>query len=241
VGAAAAATAVDAIATEIRIRSAAPMQTMPSRAQWYVGQMNRKKCERLVKGSMPGDFLVRRSASSETEILCVNDYGEAANFPIAYVVGPKPVVYSRKHFLTVDDAIAHALARPLKSRLDKSLKLMHPANVDGWYDGEITREKCEKFVNRGEAGDFIVRKSSSGDSYTVCINEGGKKVSQMSSKACVSFSIRIHGREQFVFRKRIFTSLESAIDDLRRKPLTGKRGQVYQALGPPDAFLTAGL
>ena len=54
---------------------------------------------------MPGDFLVRRSASSETEIICVNDHGEAANFAVAYVDDDLPVLYARKRFKTLDDAI----------------------------------------------------------------------------------------------------------------------------------------
>jgi hypothetical protein len=36
---------------------------------------------------MAGDYLVRRSANSESEILCVNDNGEAANFTISYIEG----------------------------------------------------------------------------------------------------------------------------------------------------------
>ena len=84
---------------------------MPSREAWYVGKMDRKKCERLVKACMPGDFLVRRSASSESEIICVNDFGEAANFAVSYVEGALPVLYARRQFETLDDAIAHAIAR----------------------------------------------------------------------------------------------------------------------------------
>ena len=84
---------------------------MPTREPWYVGRMDRKKCERLVRAGMPGDFLVRRSASSETEIICVNDFGEAANFAVSYVEGELPVLYARRQFNTLDDAVAHAIAR----------------------------------------------------------------------------------------------------------------------------------
>lgn len=68
---------------------------VPSLATWYVGKMARfattlkcfskrkygmhffrKRFEKLVTSGMVGDFLVRRSGSSESEILCVNDFGE---------------------------------------------------------------------------------------------------------------------------------------------------------------------
>ena len=70
---------------------------------WYVGRMDRKLCEQLVLSGMPGDFLVRRSASNPSEILCVNDYGQAANpllpvlvMPTAYAGTLAPVARARR-------------------------------------------------------------------------------------------------------------------------------------------------
>lgn len=200
---------------------------MPTTATWYVGRMDRKKCERIVKASMPGDFLVRRSASSETEIICVNDFGEAANFAVSYVAGPMPVLYARKQFRTLDDAVQHAIARPLKSRLNKPLILQNVAVLDGWFRGDMKRRDCEDAIEYGEMGDFIVRKSSSGETYTLCVNDGGRSV---------SFSIKVAGRKNFIFRKEAYSSLEEVIDGIRMRPLKSKRGGKFHVVGPPECF-----
>lgn len=122
---------------------------------------------------------------------------------------------------------AHAVARPLKSRLGKLLTLRNEAVLDGWYRGDMKRRDCEDAIEYGDLGDFIVRKSTSGDSYTICVNDGGR---------AVSFSIKTPKRGQFVFRKETYLSLQAVIDDLRVKPLKSKRGGKFHVTGPPECL-----
>jgi len=165
---------------------------------------------------MLGDFLVRRSASSESEILVINDYGNTANLSITYVEGPQPVKYANRLFATLDHAIAYAASRPLKShtRKDQSFRLGCPAPRAAWFKGDMVREDCESVVLKGRTGDFLVRKSGSGKAYTIVINDDG---------ALLCFAIQPTDDRQFEIGGKVYDSLEDVVDAMRNKSIAGKQ------------------
>eukprot|EP00039_Didymoeca_costata_P029873 m.26812 g.26812 ORF g.26812 m.26812 type:complete len:411 (+) comp7837_c0_seq1:128-1360(+) len=186
---------------------------VPSLATWYVGKMARKRFEKLVTSGMVGDFLVRRSGSSDSEILCVNDFGEPANYSILHVDGPLPLLYSHQKFRTLDQVIAFARNNPLKSRTKKLLEIQNPVPVAAWFRGSMERVPCEKMVAKCKSGEFVIRKSSSSSNYTLCVNDEGQYI---------NFTIKA-APSQFTIHDKEFPTLPALVDYLRIHGLRGKR------------------
>eukprot|EP00039_Didymoeca_costata_P010463 m.140887 g.140887 ORF g.140887 m.140887 type:complete len:1165 (+) comp14835_c0_seq1:273-3767(+) len=95
----------------------------------------------------------------------------------------------------------------------------HP---EAWFAGTMPRSNCEKLVCSEEHGAFLVRQSSNGRNYVICVNDNGSPM---------HFRIDTvdHG---FVFAENVYKSLESIISFLKSQILHGKSGMLLQLTLP---------
>jgi len=141
---------------------------LPSRQRWYVGNMSRTSCENAVAESFHGDFLVRRSNSSKSEILCLNDHGDSVNFSITYN-DKNLLCFVNRSWKYLDEVIAYLRNNALKARNGEPLYLRQPAVLVPWYVGSTSQDIVTELVLAGKTGDFLVRKSSDQMKYKVMI------------------------------------------------------------------------
>eukprot|EP00035_Acanthoeca_spectabilis_P017872 m.376995 g.376995 ORF g.376995 m.376995 type:complete len:213 (+) comp16705_c0_seq4:422-1060(+) len=184
---------------------------LPSHERWYAAGLPRSKCEKAVKNSHHGDFLVRRSGSSNSEILCVNDGGDAVvNFSINRLNDGLYEFVGTK-FQTLANVITYVRENPLKSQQGGALHLENAAVLAPWYVGKMGRHECENLIKASSTGEFLVRSRNKGG-YAVCVNDQG---------AVRNFSVtREHG--VFIASHQEHNSLEEAIDTFRRRPMKGR-------------------
>jgi hypothetical protein len=118
-----------------------------TRQQWDAGSIDRGKCEQAVVASMQGDYLVRKSASSNGYVLCVHDSGQAINYTINVPVSqPSKFEFTGSIFDRLEDVISYTHNTPLKSvvRPGKRLLIGHAAVIEPWLDTQgLGREKVE--------------------------------------------------------------------------------------------------
>mmetsp|Transcript_33813 Transcript_33813/g.88821 ORF Transcript_33813/g.88821 Transcript_33813/m.88821 type:complete len:217 (-) Transcript_33813:83-733(-) len=183
---------------------------LPTRERWYVANLPRTKCETAVQNSMSGDFLVRRSASSKSEILCINDNETIVNFSIA-VKDSGLYEFVGNTFQTLGSVVAYVRQNPLKSQSGAALLLGLPASLSPWYVGAMDRDTCETIVRHGQQGDFLVRRRSKGG-YAICVNDCGE---------IRNFSIKRNGTT-FSAANEDRASLEEIVDQMRLRPMKGR-------------------
>jgi len=97
-----------------------------------------------------------------------------------------------------------------------------------WFAGAASRSVVEASVLRSGQGDYLVRESSKGTNYVLCLNDGG---------APLSFQIQREGAA-FIFTGRAFRSMTSLIEFLRSTPLMGQAGNPV-ILGMPAPLLAS--
>ena len=82
-----------------------------------------------------------------------------------YIEGSLPIKYSRRNFVDLEHAISYASTKPIRSRhKEKKLMLKHPACTAHWFQGHMGKQDTEVAVLSGGCGDFVIRKSSGGES-----------------------------------------------------------------------------
>ena len=142
-----------------------------SEEKWYAGEIDRTRCEGIVKACMQGDYLVRKSSSSSGYVLCVNDMGQSINYTIA-CKDPTTFLFTQAIFRSLEDAVTYAKGTPLKSvaRPGSRLILNHPAINESYLCVDRDRPTSERMVAAANHGDFTVRLSSSGDKYVLVVN-----------------------------------------------------------------------
>ena len=64
--------------------------------------MDAVECERAVAGCLPGDFLVRQSASGGRCVLVVNDHHNAVNYPVPLGGGGSGYTFAGSTFASLD-------------------------------------------------------------------------------------------------------------------------------------------
>lgn len=185
------------------------LSKMPSSKPYYVAHLSRAKCEAAVKSAMIGDFLIRRSNSSRSEILCVNDNGEAVNFSLKYN-DKNTIDFVGRTFDEVDQVVAYLKVNALRGRNGSPLYLLNPATIAPWYAGNSTRTKLVNRVLAGTDGDFMVRKSSKDSVYKFYIHSCGDTV---------SFVVERSGTGLLRLNSQTYPTLEAVVNDLRCSPI----------------------
>jgi len=125
---------------------------------------------------MQGDFLVRKSSSSNGYVLCVHDSGQAINYTINVPPSqPSKFEFTGSIFDRLEHVIAYTVGTPLKSvvRPQKRLLIGHAAVLEPWFDTGLGRVKVEMIVAGAPHGGFMVRLSSSRDKYVLVVNDKG--------------------------------------------------------------------
>jgi len=91
-----------------------------------------------------------------------------------------------------------------------------------WYVGRTVRVECDKAVLVANAGDWLVRMSSKGDTYVICVNDNGQ---------CQNFQVAIMGKK-FRMGGVDFGSVMECLMYLKNNPINGRSGRLYY-LGKP--------
>lgn len=91
-----------------------------------------------------------------------------------------------------------------------------------WYVGKTPRVECDKAVLAANVGDWLVRMSSSGTTYVICINDSG---------ICQNYQVHIKGKK-FSMGGVDFNSVMECLMFLRANPINGRAGRLYY-LGKP--------
>lgn len=219
---------------------------------WFVAGMRRTKCENFVAAGNHGDFLVRPSRGSDMFVLVVNDEGSPTSFPITRICdeenNQEKYVFGAKLFDSIRALIKFLRISPLTGKNGSVLQLQSPApyydmdetasmsfmsdissasefgsvSRQPWFAGKARRSAVEASVLAASNGDYLVRESSKGTHYVLCINDNGLPL---------SFQIKREG-SSFVFYDRSFASIYSLIDFLRTSPLMGSQGNVLHLKNP---------
>jgi len=142
---------------------------------WYKGHMDASECERAVAGCLPGDFLVRQSASGGGCVLVANDHHTAVNYPVPLGAGGSGYTFAGSTFASLDLVIRHVRANPLRScsGARAKLALRAAACTAPWFAGAMQRREGEALVKGAAHGDFIVRLSSTRDKFNLVVNDKG--------------------------------------------------------------------
>eukprot|EP00038_Savillea_parva_P030952 m.81770 g.81770 ORF g.81770 m.81770 type:complete len:1098 (+) comp9426_c0_seq1:297-3590(+) len=85
-----------------------------------------------------------------------------------------------------------------------------------WYAGALAKGKCEAAVTSSPDGSFLVRESTSGDKFVLCVNDNG---------TAVNFPIDIVDGKKCSFGSRTFDNLHDLIDHLRGTAVKGLNGR----------------
>lgn len=217
---------------------------------WFAGGMRRTQCENEVANAEHGDFLVRKSRGSDMFVLVVNDNGAPTSFPITRITDEDNVdkyVFGAKLFDNIRGLIKYLRVNPLTGKDGSTLQLQSAAAFSdefmsssmlsdisaassvssaagsrNWFVGTTKRSAVEAAVLKGNQGDFLVRESSKGTHYVLCLNDSGSPL---------SFQIQREGAA-FIFTGRAFRSMTSLIEFLRSSPLMGSTGNPV-TLGVP--------
>eukprot|EP00040_Diaphanoeca_grandis_P020438 m.108750 g.108750 ORF g.108750 m.108750 type:complete len:254 (-) comp27900_c0_seq1:301-1062(-) len=189
---------------------------LPSRQRWYVGSMTRTACETAVAESFHGDFLVRCSNSSNSEILCLNDHGDAVNFSVMYT--PEGLLsFVNRTWKSLDEVIEYLMTNALKARNGEPLYLHRPALLVPWYLGSTSQDIVTELVLAGKTGDFLVRKSSDQQKYKIIVR---------TSTATSSLSLKRDPlAPEIMYNGESFDTLEAVIDNMRQFPIVGLKGK----------------
>eukprot|EP00039_Didymoeca_costata_P001779 m.55053 g.55053 ORF g.55053 m.55053 type:complete len:663 (+) comp10963_c0_seq1:222-2210(+) len=79
--------------------------------------------------------------------------------------------------------------------------------VPPWFAGRLDRDKCDKAVQNGQEGDYLVRESRQGDKFVLCVKVNGKPK---------NFQIIMKGAN-YVFSGRKHESLDKVVEYTLRK------------------------
>eukprot|EP00040_Diaphanoeca_grandis_P037519 m.244649 g.244649 ORF g.244649 m.244649 type:complete len:626 (-) comp33833_c3_seq1:424-2301(-) len=91
-----------------------------------------------------------------------------------------------------------------------------------WYVGRINRIECDKAVLVANPGDWLVRMSSNGSTYVICVNDNGQ---------CQNFQVHIRGKK-YNMGGVDFNSVMECLMFLKNNPINGRSGRLYY-LGKP--------
>ena len=214
-------TTTDSSATEVIYSTAEFAATKP----WFKGRMDARACELAVAGCLPGDYLVRQSASSNGYVLVVNDAHHAVNFPIRCTPNGD-YSFANNAFSNLDQAVQYIRRQPLRSTHSKTrLALRNAACTAAWFAGGMGRKDGEAKVKSAGHGGFLVRLSSTRDKYNLVVNDTG---------TVCTFSIKVADDNQFVFGTDTYKAMEEVVQAMRvrcfRSVLTPKLSLSNSAL-----------
>eukprot|EP00038_Savillea_parva_P011136 m.195345 g.195345 ORF g.195345 m.195345 type:complete len:539 (+) comp19460_c0_seq1:468-2084(+) len=88
-------------------------------------------------------------------------------------------------------------------------------SVPRWFAGKLNRDTCDAAVIKSGNGSYLIRESSSGDRYIVCINHSG---------TAKNFQIMITDQGRYKFSGNTYANLQELVTFLKRNGIT-KNGQ----------------
>lgn len=178
----------------------------------FVGPMDHYTVQDYVLGSMDGDYLVRASSSSSNFVLCVNDYGQLANYTVKVGEGGDFEFYKTK-FNSLKQVVAFARDHLVSLvKTGKPLRLFNPATVEPWFVGETDRNTVEAAVKGARQGQYLVRKSTAGDKFVIAVHDNGDVCNyQIDRNAGVGYK----------FGEQSFPTLRVVIAWFKEQPIRG--------------------
>ena len=96
-----------------------------------------------------------------------------------------------------------------------------------WHVGLMPRKLVEKFVVQAWHTAFLIRQSSQGEAYVLCINDQG---------AATNFHIKVVSGK-YIFSNEAYDSLDAIIKVLQKTPISGRTGPLCLGLPAPTKSL----
>lgn len=123
---------------------------------------------------------------------------------------------------------------PIFGESGRKLFLRKSAAAADWYVGPMSRFATENAVLLGEKGDFLLRQSSDGLQYVLCVNAGETVKNYKIARV----------PKGFVFVKKLYKNMESIVRALKKEPMAGPDGKALPlgkaAPKPSDEEQTVG-
>ena len=104
------------------------LRKVATSAKYYAGQMTRAECEKFVKKSRHGDFLIRQNSAGTQYVLVVNDNGGVLNFIIKILPSGKFEMAGLPHD-SLEMLLRHLKRQPLASKNGGDIFLAQPARM----------------------------------------------------------------------------------------------------------------
>ena len=89
-------------------------------------------------------------------------------------------------------------------------------NVRAWYVGHMARKNVEELVLEAWHTSFLVRASSRGSGFVLCVNDLG---------VVTNFQVTTDSHGRCEFGGTIYNSLDDVIEILRKSPVSGRDGK----------------
>jgi len=117
---------------------------------------------------------------------------------------------------SVSSSIANSIAK-------RNRAMMRDTSQPVWHVGLMPRKVVEKFVLQAWHSAFLIRQSSQGEAYVLCINDKG---------AVTNFHIKVVGGK-YIFSTEAYDSLDSIVKVLQKTPISGRAGPLVLGLPAP--------
>lgn len=214
-----------------------PLGSAASVHTWFVGCMTKDQAEKLVLASGNCDFVVRYSLTPTKEYhLMINDTGNVKTSAILISRGGGFVLAENGQQFTNIPELVESLRdeSPIFGESGRKLFLRKSAAAADWYVGPMSRFATENAVLLGEKGDFLLRQSSDGLQYVLCVNAGETVKNYKIARV----------PKGFVFVKKLYKNMESIVRALKKEPMAGPDGKALPlgkaAPKPSDEEQTVG-
>eukprot|EP00041_Stephanoeca_diplocostata_P022933 m.555067 g.555067 ORF g.555067 m.555067 type:complete len:634 (+) comp22180_c0_seq3:280-2181(+) len=96
--------------------------------------------------------------------------------------------------------------------------------VPAWFAGRLERKKCEAAVQAGTNGTYLVRESSSGDKYIICVKY---------NDIVKNFQIHITDDGAYRFSGRIYSDLEGVMTHVKKHGISKDKAKIPLAIVAP--------
>lgn len=108
---------------------------------WFVGDMKKELCNKLVLSGPHGTFLVRQSTAGDRYVLAINDNGKTAPYQIKIVNGK--FYWRQTTFDNLDAVIQDVFANPFDGPSGLPLILKDPASGGTLHPSSVPRLRAE--------------------------------------------------------------------------------------------------